>query len=149
MMLTRAAIIWKLAQLDLENSVRCWQQISAPPHMDLSMGLLEWLLSVSSFLPKWMTQERARGKIAMCWFLASKVTCCRALVAHTVILATQEAEIKRVMVWRQSGQIVRETLSPKYLTQKGLVTGSRCRPRVQASVPQKRKVTCCQFTTSH
>jgi hypothetical protein len=38
-----------------------------------------------------------------------------------VILATQEAEIKRLEVRSQPGQIVLETLSRKYLTQKGLV----------------------------
>jgi hypothetical protein len=38
-----------------------------------------------------------------------------------VILATQEAEIRRIVVQSQLRQIVRETLSLKYLTQKGLV----------------------------
>jgi hypothetical protein len=38
-----------------------------------------------------------------------------------VILATQEAEIRRTMVQSQAGQIVHETLSQKYLTPKGLV----------------------------
>jgi hypothetical protein len=38
-----------------------------------------------------------------------------------VILATQEAEIRRITVGSQPGQIVRESLSLKYLTQKGLV----------------------------
>jgi hypothetical protein len=32
-------------------------------------------------------------------------------VAHTLILATQEAEIGRIMVQNQPGQIVQETLS--------------------------------------
>jgi hypothetical protein len=36
-----------------------------------------------------------------------------------VILATQEAEIRRIKVRSQPGQIVPETLSQKYLTQKG------------------------------
>jgi hypothetical protein len=35
-----------------------------------------------------------------------------------VILATQEAEIRRIMVQSQSGQIVYETLSQKNQTQK-------------------------------
>jgi hypothetical protein len=35
-----------------------------------------------------------------------------------VILAIQEAEIKRIMVQSQFGQIVHETLSQKYSTQK-------------------------------
>jgi hypothetical protein len=38
-----------------------------------------------------------------------------------VILATQEAEIRRITVQSHPGQIVRETLSQKHLTQKGLV----------------------------
>jgi hypothetical protein len=38
-----------------------------------------------------------------------------------VILATQEAEIKRIMVQSQPGQIVHKTLFRKYLTRKGLV----------------------------
>jgi hypothetical protein len=37
-----------------------------------------------------------------------------------VILATQEAEIKRIVVRSQSRRIVLETLSRKYPTQKGL-----------------------------
>jgi hypothetical protein len=37
-----------------------------------------------------------------------------------VILATQEAEIKRIMVQSQRGQIVCETLTQKYLSQKRL-----------------------------
>jgi hypothetical protein len=36
-----------------------------------------------------------------------------------VILATEEAEIRRIMVRRQPRQIVHKTLSQKYLTQKG------------------------------
>jgi hypothetical protein len=38
-----------------------------------------------------------------------------------VILATQEAEIRRIAVQSQPKQIVHETLSQKYITQKGLV----------------------------
>jgi hypothetical protein len=38
-----------------------------------------------------------------------------------VILATQEAEIRRIMVRRQSGQIVLETPSQTTLHKKGLV----------------------------
>jgi hypothetical protein len=37
-----------------------------------------------------------------------------------VILATQEAEITRIVVRSQPGQIVHETLSRKYLSQKCL-----------------------------
>jgi hypothetical protein len=57
-----------------------------------------------------------------------------------VILATQEAEIRRIMGQSQPGQIVCETLSPKYPSQKkGWWSGSRCRPRVQTPVVKKRK----------
>jgi hypothetical protein len=38
----------------------------------------------------------------------------------SVILATQEAEIRRIMVRSQSKKIVHKTLSHKYLSQKGL-----------------------------
>jgi hypothetical protein len=38
-----------------------------------------------------------------------------------VILATQEAEIRRIMVQNQPGQIITETLSQKTLHNKGLV----------------------------
>jgi hypothetical protein len=38
-----------------------------------------------------------------------------------VILAAQEAEIRRIVVQSQPRQIVHETLYGKYLTQKGLV----------------------------
>jgi hypothetical protein len=38
-----------------------------------------------------------------------------------VILATQEAEIRRIEVQSQPGQIIRETLSKKPITKKGLV----------------------------
>jgi hypothetical protein len=38
-----------------------------------------------------------------------------------VILATQEAEIRRIEVQTQPREIVHKTVSQKYLTQKGLV----------------------------
>jgi hypothetical protein len=38
-----------------------------------------------------------------------------------VILVTQEAEIRRIAVLSQPGQTDHETLSQKYLTQKGLM----------------------------
>jgi hypothetical protein len=41
-------------------------------------------------------------------------------VAHPIILASQEAEIRRI-TQNQPRQIVHETLSQKYLTQKVLV----------------------------
>jgi hypothetical protein len=56
------------------------------------------------------------------------------------ILATQEAEIRRIKIWSQPGQIVHKTLSQKNLSQKrGWWNGSRCRPWVQTPVLQKKK----------
>jgi hypothetical protein len=51
-----------------------------------------------------------------------------------VILITQEAEIRRILVRRQPGQIVHQTLSQKYLTKKrGSVVaqgvGPECQPQ--------------------
>jgi hypothetical protein len=47
-----------------------------------------------------------------------------------VILATQEAEIRKIAVPSQTGQVVRETISQKEkpITRKGWWSGSRCRP---------------------
>jgi hypothetical protein len=46
-----------------------------------------------------------------------------------VILATQEAEIRRITVRRQPREIVHETLISKNASQKkGWWSGSRCRP---------------------
>jgi hypothetical protein len=45
-----------------------------------------------------------------------------------VILATQEAEMRRIVVHSQPREIVHETLSRKYLTKKGWWSSSRCRP---------------------
>jgi hypothetical protein len=57
-----------------------------------------------------------------------------------VIPATQEAEIKRIMVQSQPEQIVCKTLSRKNPSQKkGWWSDSRCRPGVQASIPKKKK----------
>jgi hypothetical protein len=50
-------------------------------------------------------------------------------VAHTYILATQAAEIRRITVQSQPGQIVHETLSQKKpTTKKGWWNGSKYRP---------------------
>jgi molybdopterin converting factor small subunit len=57
-----------------------------------------------------------------------------------VILATQEAEIRRIVVQSHLWQIVPETLSQKYPSQKkGWGSGSRRRPWVQASVTSAKK----------
>jgi hypothetical protein len=54
-----------------------------------------------------------------------------------VILATQEAEIRRIVVRSQPGQIVHETLSRKYTHKKRAGGVSRYRPWVQTSVLKK------------
>jgi hypothetical protein len=57
-----------------------------------------------------------------------------------VILATQEAESRRIAVQSQPRQIACETLSGKHPSQKrGWWSGSKCRPWVQAPRPQKKK----------
>jgi hypothetical protein len=48
-------------------------------------------------------------------------------VAKPVILATQVAEIRKIMVQNQPGEIVHE-ISTKPITRKGWYSGSRCRP---------------------
>jgi hypothetical protein len=63
-----------------------------------------------------------------------------------VILVTQEAEIRRIAVWSQPGEIVWETLSKKKKKKKpspkkGWCSGSRRRLWVQTPVPQKNKWT--------
>jgi hypothetical protein len=53
-----------------------------------------------------------------------------------IILATKDAEIRNITVWSQLEQIVCETLSQKYPSQKkGWWSGSRCRLWVQTPVP--------------
>jgi hypothetical protein len=60
-------------------------------------------------------------------------------MAHTWILATQEAETRRIKVWNQLRQTGRETLSwKKPITKKGWWSGSRCRPWVQTPVLPKK-----------
>jgi hypothetical protein len=57
-----------------------------------------------------------------------------------VILATQETEIRKIMIQSQLRQIVHETLSRKYPSQKkGWWNGSRCKLCFQTSVPPKKK----------
>jgi hypothetical protein len=57
-----------------------------------------------------------------------------------VILVTQEADIRRITVRSQPRQIVHKTLFWKHPSQKkGWWSGSRCRPRVQVPVLQKKK----------
>jgi hypothetical protein len=57
---------------------------------------------------------------------ALKIFLSRAWWLMPVITATQEAEIRRIEVRSPSGQIVHETLSQKYLSQKkGWWSGSK------------------------
>jgi hypothetical protein len=65
--------------------------------------------------------------MAGCWWL------------RPIIPSTQEAEIRRIEVRSQPGQIVHETLSKKKkpIRKKGWWSGSRWRPQVQAPVWQK------------
>jgi hypothetical protein len=54
-------------------------------------------------------------------------------------LATQEAEIRRIVIWSQTGQIVHETLSQKKtITKEGWWSISRCKSWVQAPVLKKK-----------
>jgi hypothetical protein len=58
-----------------------------------------------------------------------------------VILATQEAEIRRTAVRSQSGQIVPKTISKKSFTKKFWWSGLRCSPWIQALEPHTHKHT--------
>jgi hypothetical protein len=55
------------------------------------------------------------------------VSLSRVPVLMPVILATQEAEIRRMAISSQPGQIVQETLSRKYPTKQGWRSGSSLR----------------------
>jgi hypothetical protein len=66
-----------------------------------------------------------------------------------VILATQEAEIRRIAVQSQPGQIDLKTLSQKHPEQKGLVEWLKCQSACLASVrpctpvpPKQNKKKC-------
>jgi hypothetical protein len=91
------------------------------------------------------------------WFWANKngITimvlkgCSGCLWLRPVILATQEAEIRRMAVWNQPGQIVYKTLSQKSRHKKrvgGWWSSSRCRHCVQIPVPPKKKQKGCPWT---
>jgi hypothetical protein len=60
---------------------------------------------------------------------------------------TREAEIRRITVQGQHGQIVCETLPRKNPSQtKGWWSGSRCRPRVQTPVPPNKQTKIKELT---
>jgi hypothetical protein len=59
-------------------------------------------------------------------------------VAHPVIPAIQEAEIRRIAVQSQPGQIVFKTLSQKTLHKKGLVEWLKV--KALSSIPQYLKI---------
>jgi hypothetical protein len=73
---------------------------------------------------------------------ASKPTLSRSWGLTPVILPNQEAEIRKIAVRSQPGQIVCEILSLSKKTNKknpSQKSGSKWRPRVQIPVPQKKK----------
>jgi hypothetical protein len=74
-----------------------------------------------------MPQSDLEYSISRTWILrglytnvSSEETNCQDLVVHAVILATQKAEIRRLMIQCQPGIIVHETLSQKNHHKKGL-----------------------------
>jgi hypothetical protein len=57
-----------------------------------------------------------------------------------ITLTTQEAEIRRITAWSQTGQTVPwDPISKKPFIKKGWWIDSRCRPWVQAPVLEKKK----------
>jgi hypothetical protein len=56
-----------------------------------------------------------------------------------IILATQEAEIRRIAVQSQTKQIVCESLSQKYPSQKGLVEWLKVKALSSSPVPHTKK----------
>jgi hypothetical protein len=79
-------------------------------------------------VPFYLTEKKKMG--AGCWCLTP------------VILATQEAEIRRVEVQSQPGQIVQETLSYKNTSQKragGVAQGVGPEFKPQYCIKKKRK----------
>jgi hypothetical protein len=80
---------------------------------------------VKHYLP---TMYKAVGSIPIGTHTQKKVACW-ALVAHACNPETQEAEIRKIEVRSQPGQIVPETLSQKHPSQKrGWWSGTRHRP---------------------
>jgi hypothetical protein len=66
-------------------------------------------------------------------------------VSYDVILATQEAQIRRITVQSQPGQTVRKTLSQKYPSQTragGVAQGVGPELKPQYCQKKKKKVSC-------
>jgi hypothetical protein len=66
-----------------------------------------------------------------------------------VILATQEAEIRRIVVQSQPGQIVYETQSQKYQQQKGLVEWPEFKPQYHKKKETQPRVLSHTFCLNH
>jgi hypothetical protein len=81
-------------------------------------GILQAYLKGQKYLDTKVRVERyKKRKYGSCWWLTP------------VVLATQEAEIRRIVVQSQPGQIVLKNLSGKKPSQiKGWWSGSGCRP---------------------
>jgi hypothetical protein len=75
------------------------------------------VVKVSNFVVFYHIKNKQTNKQAGCWWLIP------------IILVTQEAEIRRITVESQPGQIDHETLSGKnHHKKKGWWSDSRCRP---------------------
>jgi hypothetical protein len=95
-----------------------------------------------------ITSGSSKNKVSYVYWIFMIIVCIHSFNHHNwvrhwwltpVILAIQETEIRRIEVRSQPRQIVWETLSWKYLTQrKGWWSGLRCRPWVEAPVLQKK-----------
>jgi hypothetical protein len=87
---------------------------------------------------EWQEMGTGQGTTQVFTQLKTALAGCQWLTP--VILATQEAEIRKIMVQSQSQWIVLQTLSRKGPSQKNSWwSGSRCRPWVQTLVSQKEK----------
>jgi hypothetical protein len=64
------------------------------------------------------------------------------------ILATQEAEIRRIAIQSQPGQIARETASRKYPSQKGLVEWLKVKALSSSPSTEKKKFFFIFFPSS-
>jgi hypothetical protein len=83
-------------------------------------------LFVRQKVPRCLKKKKKREKARCSWLTP-------------VILATQEAEIRKIMVQSQPGQIVHETLSRKTLHKKGLVEWLKVKALSSNSRTAKKK----------